>query len=128
MRSSERSTLRGDPTAAHVAGLASVWVLWFMSILEINLELAAWLVLTYVIAYLVLASLGDQLKSPFAVTQAIRATTVTSILFLGALWHVVGGLDNPMFLVMFTLPVLIMLFSRRAPRPLAQGVLAAQAE
>src|SRR5262249_26202408 len=89
-----------------VAGLGSVWLLWFTSILQINLERAAWVVLAYVTAYLIVASLGDRLSSPFAVTQAIRLTTLTSILFLGLLWHLVGGLDNPMFLPLFPLPLL----------------------
>jgi len=41
---------------------------------------------------------------------------------------VVGGMMLAPVVILVTLPVLIMLFSRRAPRPLAQGVLAAQAE
>lgn len=90
-----------------VAGLASVALLWFMSILEIDLERAAWVVLVYIAGYLVISTAGDRLKSPFAVTQAIRFTTLTSVIFLGVLWHLVGGLDNPMFLVMFALPVLL---------------------
>jgi heavy metal efflux system protein len=41
---------------------------------------------------------------------------------------VVGGMMLAPVVILVTLPVLIMLFSRRAPRPLAQGVLAAPAE
>jgi len=89
-----------------VAGLGSVSLLWFMSILEVDLERAAWVVLIYVTAYLGVAALGDRLTSPSAVSLMIRSTTLTSVVFLGLLWHLVGGLDNPMFLLMFTVPVL----------------------
>jgi heavy metal efflux system protein len=41
---------------------------------------------------------------------------------------VVGGMMLAPVVILVTLPVLIMLFSRRAPRPLAQGALAAPAE
>jgi diguanylate cyclase (GGDEF)-like protein len=90
-----------------VGGLGPVALLWFMSILEVDVERAAWIVVVYALAYLAVATLCDRLTTPAAMTRAIRATTLTSIVFLGALWHLVGGLDNPMFLLMFTLPVLI---------------------
>ena len=41
---------------------------------------------------------------------------------------VVGGMMLAPVVILVTLPVLIMLISRRAPRPLAQGALAAPAE
>ncbi len=90
-----------------VGGLAPVALLWFLSILEVNLELAAWTVLGYSAVYLVVATFCDRLRTPLAISLAIRATTLTSVVFLGVLWHLVGGLQNPMFLLMFTLPVLI---------------------
>lgn len=89
-----------------VSGLVPVTALWFLSILEIDLERAAWAVLAYAVVYLVVATLSDRLSSPFAIAFTIRGTTLASVVFLGALWHLVGGLDNPMFLLMFTLPVL----------------------
>jgi diguanylate cyclase (GGDEF)-like protein len=88
-------------------GLGPVAVLWFLSILEVEFERAAWITLAYAAAYLATATLCDRLTTPSTLTLAIRATTLTSVVFLGALWHLVGGLDNPMFLLMFTLPVLI---------------------
>jgi diguanylate cyclase (GGDEF)-like protein len=93
--------------ASLVASFGTVSVLWFMSILDVDLERAAWFVLAYIVVYLAAVTFADRLTSPFAVTQAIRGTTLTSIVFLGVLWHLVGGLDNPMFLLMFTLPVLM---------------------
>jgi diguanylate cyclase (GGDEF)-like protein len=90
-----------------VGGLGPVAALWFLSILEVDLERAAWVVLVYAVVYLAVATRCDRLTTPAAMTLAIRSTTLVSVLFLGVLWHLVGGLDNPMFLLMFTLPVLI---------------------
>lgn len=89
-----------------VGALGPVAVLWFLSILEVDLERIAWTVLVYVVVYLAAATLGDRLKTPQAISLVIRGLTMVSVVFLGALWHLVGGIQNPMFLLIFTLPVL----------------------
>jgi diguanylate cyclase (GGDEF)-like protein len=89
-----------------VSALGPVAVLWFLSILEVDLERISWTVLAYVVVYLAVSTAGDRLKTPLAISLVIRGTTMVSIVFLGALWHLVGGLQNPMFLLIFTLPVL----------------------
>ena len=89
-----------------VSTLGPVAVLWFLSILEVDLERIAWTVFAYVVLYLAAATLSDRMKTPGAISLVIRATTMVSVVFLGVLWHLVGGMHNPMFLLIFTLPVL----------------------
>src|SRR5712692_10493582 len=68
---------------------------WFLSILEIDLARAAWCVCAYTIAYLVLAAATDRVSSSAGVVIAMRTMLLSSVVFLGLLWHLVGGLDNP---------------------------------
>ena len=89
------------------ASVASLAIPWFFSILDVDLTRAAGLVFIYALAYLALATITDRWNSMRAVWIVMRVMTMTSVLFLGALWHLAGGLDNPAFLLAFTLPVII---------------------
>jgi diguanylate cyclase (GGDEF)-like protein len=90
-----------------VAGLGAVAALWFSSLLEIQLERAAWWVFGYTLTHLCVATLTDRLSNPALLGLVIRVKSFVSVVFLGVLWHLVGGLDNPTFLIMFALPVFI---------------------
>lgn len=90
-----------------VATLGAVTVPWFLTILEIDLARAAWAVFAYAAAYLLVALATDRMSSMRMVRVAMRLMMLSSVVFLGALWRLVGALDNPMFLIAFTLPVII---------------------
>jgi hypothetical protein len=87
-----------------VSALGPVALLWFLSILEVDLERIAWTVFVYDVAYQAVATHVDRMKYADAVSHVIRGLTIVSVVFLGALWHLVGGILNPMFLLIFTLP------------------------
>lgn len=90
-----------------VASLGTVSVLWFLSALEIDIARTAWYVFAYAAAYLVVATATDRLNSTTAIVVAMQVKMIASVVFLGMLWHLVGGLRNPMFLIVFVLPVII---------------------
>ena len=90
-----------------VAALGAMATLWFLSVLHIDLERAAWWVFGYTAVHLTVATMSDRLTNAALLHAVIRAKLLVSVLFLGVFWHMVGGLDNPMFLIMFALPVLI---------------------
>lgn len=90
-----------------VASLASVAALWFLSVLEIDLGRVSWWVFVYTAIYLMTANLTDKLTSVRALVWAMRAKVMANTLFLGMFWHLVGGLKNPMFLLAFSIPVIV---------------------
>lgn len=90
-----------------VSLLAAVAVPWFLNILPIDLGRAAWFVFGSALGYLMVAALTDRLNSQISVAAAMRIMPLASILLMGALWHLVGGIANPIFLVAFVLPVII---------------------
>ena len=90
-----------------VSLVAAAAVPWFLNILPIDLERAATFVFVSALGYLVFAAITDRLTSQMAVATAMRVMPLVSIVLMGALWHLVGGIDNPIFLVAFVLPVII---------------------
>lgn len=78
---------------------------WFFRVIEFNLEALALSVLTYGLAYSIMALVTDR-QSFSRVGIGLRAMQASSVFFLALMWHLVGGLDNPMFLLAFILPVM----------------------
>jgi diguanylate cyclase (GGDEF)-like protein len=90
-----------------VSLLSAVAVPWFLRVLAINLDQAAWFVFGSALAYLLLATITDRLRNQPAVIVAMRVMPLASIVLMGPLWHLVGGLQNPVFLAAFVLPVIL---------------------
>jgi len=90
-----------------VALLAVAAVPWFLKVLAINLATAAWFVFGSGLAYLAVAAVADRVGSPRALLATMRIMPLTSIVLMGLLWHLVGGLSNPVFLIAFVLPVIV---------------------
>ena len=61
----------------------------------------------YAVLYFLAAHLTDELSSPRALRFAAQALQASGVLALGVLWHLVGGVDNPAFLLAFVLPVIL---------------------
>jgi diguanylate cyclase (GGDEF)-like protein len=90
-----------------VSLIGAAAVPWFLSVLPIDLGRAAWFVFVSALAYLLAAALTDRLTNQSAVAMAMRLMPLASIVLMGALWHLVGGIANPIFLLAFVLPVVI---------------------
>ncbi len=84
----------------------SVGIPWFLGIISLNIVPVAWVIFGYALAYLVLATLTDRLEERAQLLLAMQALQSLGIVALAFLWHMVGGMANPMFLMVFTLPVI----------------------
>lgn len=90
-----------------VALVAAAAVPWFLNVLPVDLGRAAWFVFGSALLYLVAAAITDRFTSQIAATTAMRLMPLASVVLMGALWHMVGGIANPIFLMAFVLPVII---------------------
>ncbi len=90
-----------------VSLLAAVAVPWFLRVLAVDLDQTAWFVFGSALAYLLLATITDRLRDQSTVVFAMRVMPLASIVLMGPLWHLVGGLQNPVFLAAFVLPVIL---------------------
>ena len=90
-----------------VSLVAAAAVPWFLNVLPIDLGRAAWFVFVSALAYLIVGTLTDRLSNQIALSTAMRVMPLVSIVLMGGLWHLVGGIANPIFLVAFVLPVII---------------------
>lgn len=85
---------------------AAIGVAWFFHALEIDLSAVVWSVFGFATIYFLAARATDLLRSKRALWVSLLAQQALGILFLAVLWHLIGGLDNPAFLLAFFLPVL----------------------
>jgi hypothetical protein len=87
--------------------LGAVTLPWFVHALDIDLWRVAATVFAYVLIHLAFSTATERLESSAAVTAALRTMLFAGVAFLTLLWHLVGGLENPIFLAAFTLPVIM---------------------
>jgi PAS domain-containing protein len=85
--------------------LLAVAVPWFLRVLPLSFAPAAWAAFGFAVLHLGGAALSDRFATPRSLLVSIGLSQGLGIVFLGVLWHLVGGLQNPMFLVAFALPV-----------------------
>jgi diguanylate cyclase (GGDEF)-like protein len=90
-----------------VSLLAVVAMPWAMNVLDVDLTRAATFVFISGAAYFAVACLTDRLSNQITVLAVMRLMPAVGVVLLGILWHLVGGLANPTFLLAFTLPVVI---------------------
>jgi len=88
-----------------VAAFASVAGPWFVQAIEVDMAAPTMALLCYLTAYLVLAGVADRMRTPGDMRLATQVLQLSGILFLAVLWHLVGGVANPAFLLAFFLPV-----------------------
>jgi PAS domain-containing protein len=84
--------------------LLSVAVAWFLRALDIDLSPVVWSVFAFALVHFLGASAVERLRSRMAFAVAVRALRACSVVLLAVLWHMVGGLDNPSFLLLFLVP------------------------
>ena len=101
---------------AVIAGIASLAVPWFLRALNLNLAPLLWSVFGYALFHLMAVSAAERLKDQRALRLASGAVRLASLVFLALLWHISGGLDNPVFLLAFCVPAVAsgVLFGRAA--------------
>ena len=84
----------------------TVEIPWFLGIINLNIVPVSWVLFGYALAYLVLATLTDRLEERTQLLWAMQVLQSLGIVALAFLWHLAGGMANPMFLMVFTLPVI----------------------
>jgi len=75
----------------------AVAVPWFLRLLPIDLSVVARATFGFTLLYIALATLTDRLRGPRSLRLALLFLQASGIVFLGLLWHLVGGLQVPMF-------------------------------
>ncbi|MGH8699768.1 MAG: hypothetical protein ACREVR_01145, partial [Burkholderiales bacterium] len=85
--------------------LLAIAVPWFLRLLDVPLGPVAWSLFGFGALYLVLSLWGDRLESPAVMLAIIGLVQATGVLFLGLVWHLAGGAQNPVFLLAFAVPV-----------------------
>lgn len=85
--------------------LLATAVPWFLRIMELDLAPLAWSLFGFGLIYLATALTADRLQDRRSLLLILGALQAVGVLFLGFLWHCAGGLQNPMFLLVFVLPV-----------------------
>lgn len=85
--------------------LLAVAVPWYLRILEIDLAPVAWGTFAFAGLYVAGARLAERLESRRAMLAAVTAAQLSGVVFLAVFWHLAGGLQNPMLLLAFVLPV-----------------------
>ena len=98
--------LDGGTVAILTTVFVAIAIPWFLRVLPIDLALATRAAFAYLVVYLGAAALTNRLRTVRALGVAVLALQGSAICFLGLLWHLAGGLQTPMFLAAFCLPVI----------------------
>ncbi len=102
----ERKRLVDDIWLLAVFGIfVAVGLPWYLRILDINFAPVAWSLFGYAFAYVISIFAAEGLSSPRSVLLVIGSMQAAGVVFFGFVWHLAGGLQNPIFLVIFVLPV-----------------------
>jgi diguanylate cyclase (GGDEF)-like protein len=102
----------------------AVTAAWFTRLLNVDIERVAASVFAYAFVYLVLARVSGRLTSLPTLFLATGLLHASGILFLAFLWHLIGGVENRVFLLAFVLPVVATGVVMRDWRPYAMALLA----
>ena len=79
---------------------------WFLRVLDFDLGPLAWSLFGFGLAYVAGAMATDRVESRRNVFLIVGALQALGVIFLGFLWHLAGGLQNPLFLLVFVMPVI----------------------
>jgi hypothetical protein len=83
----------------------AVAVSWFLRLVDLDLTGAARGAFLLALGYAAGAAAADLLRGRHGLAAALTLLQVGGIVGLALLWHLVGGMENPMFLLAFLLPV-----------------------
>ena len=79
---------------------------WFLRILDVELGPLAWSLFGFGLMHLLGTIFADRADNRRHLVLMIGAVQGIGIIFLGYVWHLAGGLQNPTFLLAFGLPVI----------------------
>ena len=101
--------------ATLVAAAGAIGASWLLGAIELNVSLVLWTFFGLALGGLALDFVLAQAQGAHGLNAGVELGHALKILGLGALWHLVGGIDNVTFLPVFLLPVLTaaMLLMRR---------------
>ncbi len=88
-----------------VAVLLATGTPWYLRVLDIEMGVVAWSLFGYSLAYLGVAVASDLIRSHRGVLAVMIGLQMMGVVFLGWVWHLVGSVQNPLFLLTFVLPV-----------------------
>ena len=88
-----------------LAAALSVGVPWFLRNANVDLGPVSWAVFIYGLAYLAFSRGLEQLTGTRARMHALTLMQMAAVVFVAFLWHLAGSLQNPLFLMLFALPV-----------------------
>lgn len=110
-------------TTLVVAALA-VAVPWYLRAIELDLARLAWWTFGFALVYLASSLVIDRLGSVRWLRVGSGVQQLAGLLFLGLMWHAAGGLANPVFLLVFALPVVGVALVARGWQPPATALAA----
>ena len=88
-----------------LAAAVAVGVPWFLRNANVELAPVTWTVFLYGVAYLAFSRGLEQLTGARARMLALTVMQAAAVVFVALLWHLAGNLQNPLFLMLFALPV-----------------------
>lgn len=84
----------------------AITVPWFLRVLAIDLAPAARATFAYTVVHVLVSMITDRMHRPRSLLAAAVLLQSIGIVFLGLLWHLVGGVQTPMLLLAFFPPVI----------------------
>jgi PAS domain-containing protein len=91
--------------ATFVAVCAAASVPWFLRVLPVEIGPAARVAVVYAALHLLLSRAAEALARVRLLQTAVMGLPLFALLVLAVVWHLLGGLFNPMLLLAFVLPV-----------------------
>src|SRR5712691_5692799 len=79
---------------------------WLLGTLELNVTLLLWSTFGCAVSGLVVDVALQRFEGRVGSGFAAELGNILKIFALGVLWHVLGGIGNPMFLFVFFLPII----------------------
>jgi PAS domain-containing protein len=88
-----------------LAAALAVGVPWFLRNVNVELAPVSWAVFLFGVAYLAFSRGLDRVTGARTRLLALTLMQMAAVVFVAFLWHLAGGLQNPLFLMLFALPV-----------------------
>lgn len=85
--------------------LLAIALPWYHGLLELDLAPVTWVLLGYGAAHLVVTLAADRLRDRRWLLRCAFLLQIAAVLMLGVIWCLLGGVQTPMLLLAFVLPV-----------------------
>ena len=78
---------------------------WYLRLLDIDFAPIAWSLFAYGVGCVGSSIVADRFETRRSLLLVVGAVNLAGVIFLGWIWHLTGGVQNPMFALIFVLPV-----------------------